>query len=184
MRCNRKSIRLNKYDYSGNGYYFITICAQNRWNIFGEVKNKKMIPNDIGKMVFKIWNEIPNNCNGIKTDEFILMPDHLHGILVINKNWTIDNLSNGRMDNLSNGRTQGSAPTLGLIIKKFKTLTTKIFIDNVNKNNWPRFDKRLWQRNYYERIIRNEKEYLVKKQYIRLNPDLYKIVGVDPSVDL
>ena len=175
MKYNRKSIRLDKYDYSENGYYFVTICTQNRWNIFGEIKNKKMISNDIGKMVFKIWNEIPNNYFGIEIDEFILMPDHLHGILVINKNL--------RMDDLSNGRTQGSAPTLGIIIKKFKTLTTKIFIDNIKQNNWPRFDKRLWQRNYYERIIRDEREYFIKKQYIKSNPDLYKDVGVDLCVD-
>ena len=127
----------------------------------------------------KIWNEIPNNYSGIKLDEFILMPDHLHGILIINKNRWV----NGRMDNVTNGRTQGSAPTikngknmvdgvgvdpcvdpikiidnvdpdkLGIIIKKFKTLTTKIFINNAKQNNWPRFDKRLWQRNYYEHII-------------------------------
>ncbi len=96
VKYNRKSIRLNSYDYSKNGYYFVTVCTQNRWNIFGEIKNKKMIPNDIGKMIIKIWNEIPNNYDGIEIDEFVLMPDHLHGILVINKNLLMDNLPNGR----------------------------------------------------------------------------------------
>lgn len=186
---------MDGFNYSENGYYFVTICTQNRWNIFGEIKNEKMVPNDIGKMISKIWNEMSNNYNGIEIDEFILMPDHLHGILVINKNKQMDIFLNGSMDKLPNGRTQGSAPTslnpinhqivgvdpcvdpmikntttLGIIIKKFKTLTTKIFIDNVKQNNWPRFNKRLWQRNYYERIIRNEKEYLIKKQYIKSNP--------------
>jgi len=168
----------------------VTICTQNRWNIFGEIKNGKIILNDIGEMIFKIWNEIPNNYNGIEIDEFMLMPDHLHGILVINKNGL---LKSGRIDNKLKGRTRGSAPTLGttniksetlgIIVKKFKTLTTKIFIDNVKQNNWPRFNKRLWQRNYFERIIRNEKKYFKIKKYIKSNPNHHNNVGVDPCVD-
>ena len=158
MDHHRKSIRLGGYNYSENGYYFVTICVQNRWNIFGKIKNQKMILNDIGEMVFKIWNEIPNNYFGIKSDEFILMPDHLHGILVINKN------------NIVGVDPCVDPDKLGTIIKKFKTLTTKIYVDNIKQNDWPRFDKRLWQRNYFERIIRNEKEYLKIKEYIKTNP--------------
>ena len=160
----------------------MTICIQNREKLFWKneiyradtgvrpYKNSENL-NEIGKMVLKIWNEIPNKYFGIEIDEYIIMPDHIHGILI------------------QKGRTRGSAPTikngnvgvdpcvdpdrknkLGMIIKNFKTLTTKIFINNVKENGWPRFDKRLWQRDFYERIIRNEKEYLRIKEYIRNNP--------------
>lgn len=197
MSGHRRSIRLNGFDYSSNGYYFVTICLQNRDKLFGEIDNGQIILNEIGEMVLEIWNEIPNNYNGIEIDEFIIMPDHIHGILIIKKNIGIDH-KKGRVVEIQEGRTQGSAPTimknennmvdnvgvdpcvdlnkiekLGIIIKNFKTLTTKIFIDNVKENNWPKFNKRLWQRDYYERIIRNEKEYFKIKEYIKNNPKMW-----------
>jgi len=175
MSGHRRSIRLNGFDYSNNGYYFVTLCVQNRENLFWKNDNKRADTgvrpynyennlNDIGKMVLKTWNEIPNNYNGIEIDEFVVMPNHIHGILIINKNVGVD----PRVD----PNIMVTNDTLGIIIKKFKTLTTKIFIDNVKENDWPRFNKRLWQRNFYERIIRNEKEYLRIKDYIRNNPKI------------
>jgi len=78
---------------------------------------------------------------------------------------------------ISLGSTQGSTPTVptvGEYVKRLKTLTTRIYIENVRNNNWPSFDKRLWQRNYYERIIRNEEEYLKIKKYIKSNPIMWE----------
>lgn len=83
---NRKSIRLKGYDYSKEGLYFITICTQNRECLFGEIINGKMILNNAGKMVEAIWFEIPKFYEGFVLHEFVIMPNHIHGIIEIIKN--------------------------------------------------------------------------------------------------
>jgi len=100
----RKQIRLKKYDYSQPGYYFVTICTQNRKNMFGEIKNGQMVLNNIGLLVKKYWNKLIDKFN-IELDKYIIMPNHIHGIIVIN--------NNGRTHVDDNGRTHGSAPTTG-----------------------------------------------------------------------
>ncbi len=147
---NRRSIRLIGYDYSNQGWYFVTICSEKREEIFGEIvgarrDSPKMRLNDNGRIVKKIWKSLPNH-HGVKLDEFVIMPNHIHLIVQI----------------------QGAsrrAPTLGWLIGMFKTECTK----EINKLNrvlgWRRF-----QRNYYEHIIRNEKELNAIRQYIRDNP--------------
>jgi len=83
MIKKRRSIRLKGYDYSREGAYFVTICAQNRKCLFGEIVNGKMVLNDAGRMVESVWNEIPKYYPGIDIDVCQIMPDHIHGIVVI-----------------------------------------------------------------------------------------------------
>ena len=80
---NRRSIRLRGYDYSRAGLYFITICTQNRLHLFGEINDGIMALNDAGKMVEQIWNKIPNNFNHTRLHEWVIMPNHIHGIIEI-----------------------------------------------------------------------------------------------------
>ena len=196
----RKSIRLRGYDYSQAGFYFITICTQNRVHLFGEIPVgagpcacpddgpcacPKMVLNDAGKMVSQIWHEIPDYYDGFDIHEFIVMPNHIHGIIEItttnpvqcpnNGNFPANGQpANGQTTNgqpRDNGQPQGGAPTgLGDIVHRLKTLTTKRYIDGVKQYSWQRFDKRLWQRNYWEHIIRNDGEYRRIAQYIIYNP--------------
>src|SRR3989339_528025 len=79
----RKQIRLRKYDYSNAGWYFVTICTQNRECLFGNIVNDKMILNKYGLIVNKYWLMIPNHFNNVELDEFTIMPNHVHGIVVI-----------------------------------------------------------------------------------------------------
>lgn len=79
----RRSIRLKGYDYSRPGAYYITLCTNGREPLFGEIKNGEMILNDPGKTVAKCWNEIPAHFLSVTTDAFVIMPDHVHGILFI-----------------------------------------------------------------------------------------------------
>ncbi len=79
----RRSIRLRGYDYSEQGAYFVTICTQNRENLFGEVVNGEMICNDFGQMIETVWNDLPKYYDGFELDEFIIMPNHIHGIIII-----------------------------------------------------------------------------------------------------
>ena len=83
---NRRSIRLKEYDYTQAGFYFITICTQNRIGLFGKIENGEMALNDAGKMIQTAWNEIPIYYNGFDVDEFVVMPNHIHGIIKIKHN--------------------------------------------------------------------------------------------------
>jgi len=80
---HRRSIRLRGYDYSQAGAYFITICTQNRLHLFGEIVNGKMILNGAGKMVEQTWNEIPVFYDGLGVNEYVVMPNHFHGVIVV-----------------------------------------------------------------------------------------------------
>lgn len=184
----RKQIRLSGYDYSQNGCYFVTICTQNRECIFGSVgadpcvrppiadqcvrpiPDNLMKLNDIGKMVNKWLIKIPEHFSETSLDIFQIMPNHVHIIFVIKQT---NRGSNGSTHG-NNGRTHGSAPTLGNVVQWFKTMSTNKYINSVKKFHWPLFDKRFWQRNYYEHIIRNENEFYKIQEYIKLNPKMWE----------
>jgi REP element-mobilizing transposase RayT len=172
---NRHSIRLKGYDYTKSGFYFITICTQHRKHLFGEIQNGKMFLNNAGTAIQNVWDEIPQFYNGINIDAFQIMPNHIHGIIHIVG--TVGTVGAGPCACPNNvqpsGQPQGVAPmtlTLFDVVGRFKSITTKKYIDGVNQNNWQRFDGKLWQRNYWEHIIRNENEYLRISQYIIDNP--------------
>ena len=142
---------------------------------FGLVENGVMMLNDCGKMVEKYILEIINNTDKfshIKIDEYIVMPDHIHAII------TITNPSNRAGADLRvcppKTKIYPTPIQLGTIIQWFKTMTTNEYANNVKTINWQPFHKRLWQRNYYEYIIRNEIEYAKISEYIRKNPIMWK----------
>lgn len=195
---HRRSIRLQGYDYSRAGAYFITICAQNRKCLFGKFVNGKMGLNNAGMMVQAVWDEIPAHYPGIDIDAFIVMPNHIHGIVVIVRTATRDHPDDGNGQN--NGQAQGPAPTTapdvrhddgkkrtaGLslpdVVHRFKTMTTKQYAHGVKQNHWPRFSGKLWQRNYYERIILDENELNRIRQYIMDNPARWDIDRENPDM--
>ena len=80
---HRRSIRLRGYDYSQKGLYFVTICTQDRLCLFGDIENGEMNLNDAGKMVRTIWDQIPAHYCGVEIDQFVVMPNHIHGIVII-----------------------------------------------------------------------------------------------------
>ena len=91
---HRRTIRLKGYDYSQAGMYFITICCQNRQCVFGKIENGEMILNEYGKIVQMVWNELPQHYANIQLDEFVIMPNHIHDIVIItdNANWEEENI--------------------------------------------------------------------------------------------
>lgn len=179
---HRKSIRLKGYDYSKAGLYFITICVQNRKCLFGEIIEGEMILNDPGKMVYNEWIKIAERFTNIHLHEFIVMPNHFHAImeivgatLVVAQN-TVD--QNG-IDDLETGQPQGIAPTtkpktVGDIAGGFQSIVTVEYIRGVKQLGWQPFNGKLWQRNYYEHIIRNELSYHRISNYIINNPKNWK----------
>ncbi|MDD2165558.1 transposase [Glaesserella parasuis] len=148
----RKIIRLQKYDYSQNGFYFITVCINNKLCLLGDIYENKTILNDAGKMIEYWYKEIEKHFNYVYCLDYVIMPNHIHFIL---------NIENSEND---------KSPSLFSIIQWFKTMTTNHYIRNVKENNWAYFNKRLWQRSYYEHIIRNEKSYIEICEYIQNNP--------------
>jgi putative transposase len=262
-RHHRRSIRLKGYDYSQAGAYFITICTQDRACLFGKVVNGEMRLNDAGRMVLAEWNMLPERFPHVVLDAFVVMPNHVHGIVVITNPATDDTATTaptivgtglvpapnagtmgavpnagamgaapnagtmgaapnagtmgaapnaGTMGAVPNAGTMGAvpddgattrvaptavtivgtglvpvpddgattrvaptagdivAPTVGDIVGAFKSRVTVEYIRGVKTSGWPPFRGRLWQRNYYEHIIRNERALNAIRQYIIENP--------------
>ena len=180
---HRRSIRLKGYDYSKAGLYFVTICVKNRKCLFGKIENKEMILNDAGKMVENQWFILPQRFANIQLHKYIVMPNHFHAILeivgatlVVAQNDVVAQNINDNV-NPKNGQPQGYAPTitankktLGDMVGAFQSITTVDYIRGVKNNNWQPFDGKLWQRNYWENIIRNEQSYQRISEYIINNP--------------
>ena len=162
---HRCSIRLKGYDYAQNGAYFITICVQNRVCLFGDIVNQKMRLNASGRMVDVQWQQLPNRFNHIKLDEYILMPNHLHGIIIVGAG-----LVPAQKEKRATTRVAPTKPILGMVVGGFKSITTNKYMNGVQNHDWPPFDKRLWQRNYYEHIIRDDGSLSDIREYIVHNP--------------
>lgn len=155
MKPKRKSIRLENYDYSKEGLYFITICTEGRACLFGEIIEGTMCLNDLGKIVSQEWVRAGDVRDNIELDQFVVMPNHIHGIIVIT--------SVGATRRVAQ-KYGPKSNSIGAIVGQFKSIVTK-------KAKLIQPDiKKIWQRNYYERIIRNDNELLAKRKYISENP--------------
>jgi len=132
-----------------------------------------MASNGAGKMVENEWLQLPQRFNKIKLHEYVLMPNHFHGIIEIITVGATLVVAQNDVAKLENGQPQGIAPTdktVGDMVGAFESITTVEYIRGVKTNGWRRFDKKLWQRNYWEHIIRNENEYQRISEYIINNP--------------
>lgn len=187
-RRHRRSIRLKGYDYSQAGAYFVTLCTEGRACLFGEVFEDQVRLTDIGLVAEECWLEIPAHFPTVELDAFVIMPNHVHGILVIT--WDMPSAvgANVRANNhspqsQSDSRNVGAnnysplpvsdpprvsefrspSRTIGSIIRGFKIGVTKWCRQNTAIMD-------VWQRNYYEHIIRDETSLVRIRQYIQLNP--------------
>lgn len=149
---HRRSIRLKHYDYSQAGTYFVTICTHNKECLFGDVRNGEMLLNECGQFAWKGWEWLANQYEYTDIDEFVIMPNHLHGILIIN-------------DCAGGSLTARTSKPLGSLIGAYKTVSSKQI--NLIRNT-PGIS--VWQRNYYEHIIRSEQEMNKIREYIINNP--------------
>jgi putative transposase len=174
-RHHRRSIRLKGYDYSLAGAYFVTISTQDRVCVFGDVVAGVMRLNEAGRMVSTEWDTLLARFPGVDLDAFVVMPNHIHGIIVF-ATWVSvgaplvgaqDVASNKTIDDRATTRV---APTLGDVVGAFKSRVTVEYTRGVKTKGWPAFRRRLWQRNFYEHIIRNEASLNHIRQYILDNP--------------
>lgn len=173
---HRKSIRLVGYDYSKAGLYFVTICCYNKECLFGEIVSEKMIFSEAGKIANDCWLEIPKHFNNVILHEHIIMPNHVHGIIEIssdnfgaNQHSPTDtaNIERESIDSLQRNVFKSPSKTIGSIIRGYKIGVTKWFHSNTDIDI-------VWQRNYYEHIIRNGESYQRISNYIINNPENWK----------
>jgi REP element-mobilizing transposase RayT len=182
---HRKSIRLEEFDYANPWWYYVTICSDNHRCIFGDIKNGKMILNNYGTIVKDEWLKTPSIRKNIDLDYYVIMPNHIHGIIIIErrgelnspqgrgvKDLPLDKDINDLPTKKNKGRMQyaptenkfkSPSQTLGSIIRGFKSAVTK----QIRINGLINFK---WQRNYYEHIIRNERDLYNIRRYIESNP--------------
>ena len=159
----RRSIRLPDYDYSQPGAYFVTISTQSRLRLFGYVEDADMRLNEAGRLVARCWEWLAVRYRHVSLDQWIIMPDHLHGIIVLN-----DDPRRGG----SRAALPGKRKPLGQLIGAFKTASTKR-LNEVSETP----GATVWQRNYYEHVVRDEEELApitsglaAVREYIAHNP--------------
>jgi REP element-mobilizing transposase RayT len=166
---HRRSIRLKGYDYSQAGAYFVTICTQNRECLFGDVLNGEMVLNDAGKIVADEWMRTGEIRDEIELDEWVVMPNHFHGIVMIR-----------RGDRPVAPTLPGPRPkSIGSLMSGFKSAVTKRINDIRNSPG-----AKIWQRNYYEHIICNENELNSIREYIVNNPLKWEFDRENPDVSI
>ena len=156
---HRRSVRLREFDYSSVGGYFVTTCVQNRECLFGDVLDGVMVLNDAGRLVESVWEGLIERFSSIKLDAFVVMPNHVHFIVNIAEPAGKNEAAHG------NRAGQGRAPTLDRIVGAFKSISAARINRLLSRAGRP-----LWQRNYYERVIRNEPELHALRDYIIYNP--------------
>lgn len=178
---HRRSIRLKGYDYASPGAYFVTICVQDRECVLGEVVNGYMQVTKYGQMAHDFWDEVPVHFPNVSVDAFVVMPNHVHAIIVIND---VSQGGEGGVSDCGGAVTAPCAgdtttidrPTLGQIVAYYKHQTTK-HINQMRDTPGTRF----WQRNYWEHIIRNEASYRRIYEYVEHNPALWEEDQLHPD---
>ena len=172
---HRRSIRLKNFNYAQNGVYFVTLCTYNQECSFGNVIDGKMVLNDAGRIAVDEWKKSAIIRNEIELDEFIVMPNHIHGIVIIVKSCRGDRpvAPTKPIAPMNKYKPNGPPPkSIGSLIAGFKSAVTKHINENRGTPGMP-----VWQRNYYEHIIRNKNEWYRIREYIRRNPERWGLDG-------
>jgi len=154
-----QSVRLQGWDYSQAGYYFITICTRNRECFLGDVKNNTMVLSPIGKIVKEHWCEMPQHFPNVVLDEYTIMPNHLHGIIIIKPTNIAETCHGMSLQWRTNKFSRPISGSLSIIINHFKSAVKRY----CNKNGLNNF---AWQPKFYEHIIRNEHSLNKIREYI------------------
>jgi REP element-mobilizing transposase RayT len=158
MKIYRKQNRLTKYNYTQPGFYFVTICCDRKIEYFGQVKNAIMVLNDCGKIAEDFWKTIPKHYNNISLDEFVVMPNHMHGIIVIEPVV----------------QASGLLLSLSQIVGSYKNIVTK----QIRNNQLKEFS---WQPSFYDHVVRRDESLNKIREYIRSNPLKWELDRNNPA---
>ncbi len=170
QKHHRRSIRLKEFDYAQPGGYFVTIVTYQRDLLFGEIVNEEMVLNEFGKIADECWRVIPEHFPIVELGAYVIMPNHVHGIIVINDNkngTTMKSSSSVGARHASPLPPRGVKPkSIGAIVGSFKSAVTRRIGREHNTRG-------IWQRNYYEHVIRNHEDWDRIHRYIESNPSLW-----------
>ena len=165
----RRSIRLPHYDYGDAAAYFITLTVHNRACIFGNVADGAMVLNDTGTIIVPEWSRTPIIRSQVALDEYVVMPNHFHALVAIER-------SRRGVSHTPSDKFHSPSQTLGAIVRGFKSATTK----SINElHGTP--GSVLWQRNYYEHVVRSDKELQCVREYIVNNPIQWALDRENPE---
>ena len=149
----RKRLRAEGYDYAHPGWYFVTICTQERRSLFGSISNGVIDLTPAGRLVHDYLHQLPVLFANVDVDASVVMPNHIHAIIILNP--VGDGLS---------------PVTLSGVIQAYKRITTHAYIRNVRDSGWPTFPGRLWQRSFHDSIIRSDRHVDRLREYVESNP--------------
>ena len=170
---HRKSLRLPNYDYSQPGAYFITACSYKRLAIFGRIVKDNVLPSPAGLIVQDAWHDLPNHYLNILLDSFIVMPTHIHGIIIITVSSTTNHVGAGLRPAPTFTTTRHCLPE---IIRALKSFSARRINELRDTPGAP-----VWQRGYYEHIIRNERQLNRVRNYIETNPLRWEMDAENPN---
>ena len=187
----RKTIRLKDYDYSQAGAYFVTICTYNREYLFGEIVGEKMLMNGFGRIAYDEWFNTLQIRSNVELDKFVVMPNHVHGIIIINCRGVLQyaptsELRNNHEMDISRchhtPKFRSPSQTIGAIVRGYKSAVTKkigAYCNTPLLRNTPKTS--VWQRAYYEHVIRNEDDLNQVREYIINNPLKWELDRENPN---
>lgn len=192
----RRSLRLKGYDYSAAGGIFRDHLHADRACLFGDVEAGAMRLNEAGEMVAALWDGLAARFSGVEIDRFVVMPNHLHGILVLDADTGGATTAGAETERAATKRATtrvastngdpvgaplvGAPARLGDVVGAFKSLATTGYIGGVKTKGWPAFRGRLWQRNYYEHVIRDEGALNRIRRYVDDNPARWEFDDENP----
>lgn len=185
LRHHRRSIRLKGYDYTQAGAYFVTMCAHGRECLFGDIANGVVRLNDCGRIAAAGWNALPRHFAHATLDAFVIMPNHLHGLVLLSAQGKGETFAGRPSDragagaaNASPQRPNGTQPgSLGAILQNFKSISTRKINTLRATPGAP-----VWQRNYYERIVRDDRALNAIRHYIANNPLKWALDRDNPTL--
>jgi REP element-mobilizing transposase RayT len=169
----RRSIRLQDYDYSWPGWYYVTVCVKDAQCLFGEIRRDEVVLNSLGDLVRQTWDDLPNHYN-IELDAFVVMPNHIHGVVILGDQRTVGAIHESPLR--ENVVIQRRRMLLAKVIGRFKMVSAKRINEQRGMSGVA-----VWQRNYYEHIIRNEADLFRIRTYIRNNPLQWAIDEENPA---
>jgi len=163
QKHHRRSIRLREFDYTQPGGYFVTIVTLHRDSLFGHIVNEEMQLNEMGNIADECWRAIPIHFPNVELGAYVIMPNHVHGIIVINETVGARHVSPLQKPSNPRGFKRSS---VGAIIASFKSAVTRGIGSEHNASG-------IWQRNYYEHVIRNSEDWDRIHRYIESNPSIW-----------
>ena len=185
---HRRSIRLKGYDYALEGGYFITLVVQGRQCVLGKIDGDSEVSlSQPGGMIEYWLGRLVTRFDTLVIDTYVIMPNHFHGIFMLVDDDRPRQSTGQRQPGQTHKETcfpsaptadvldspthaSPVRPTLSTILQWFKSMTTNAYFKGVHDQDWPPVNKRLWQRNYYERIIHSDREWELIRDYIQRNP--------------